>query len=153
MASISTQQPPPKQVDAFADWSAKEDVEGFAAALKEYREGRYPENEFRRYRLHNGAYSVRMSEDYSMVRVKVPAGHVTPSQLRGFSLLSEQFSIGGIHISTRENIQVHWVVLDDVPEVLRRLSEMGPDRPRDLRRHNTQRGMRPHLRSVSQRIL
>lgn len=125
MPSMSTQQSAPKQADAFADWSTKEDVEGFAAMLKEYREGRYPENEFRRYRLHNGAYSVRMSEDYSMMRVKVPAGHVTPSQLRGFSLLSEQFSIGSIHISTRENIQMHWVVLDDVPEVLRRLSEMG----------------------------
>lgn len=125
MPNVTTQQSASKQADAFADWSTKEDVEGFAAMLKEYREGRCPENEFRRYRLHNGAYSVRLSEDYSMIRVKMPAGHVTPSQLRGFSLLSEQFSIGSIHISTRENIQMHWVVLDDVPEVLRRLSGMG----------------------------
>ena len=125
MGRQSAKQSTLNQTAALVDWSAKEDVEGFATMLKEYREGRYPEKEFRKYRLHNGAYSVRMTEEYSMMRVKVPAGRLTPHQLRGFSLLSEQFSIGNIHISTRENIQMHWVVLDDVPEILRRLSDMG----------------------------
>ena len=46
-------------------------------------------------------------------------------QLEKISQLSEQFSIGSAHFSTRENIQLHWVVLEDVSEIFRGLTEVG----------------------------
>jgi len=66
-----------------------------------------------------------MTNDYAMVRIKLPAGEIYPHQLEKISQLSEQFSIGNAHFSTRENIQLHWVILEDVSEILRGLAEVG----------------------------
>jgi sulfite reductase (ferredoxin) len=66
-----------------------------------------------------------MTGDYAMVRIKLPAGEIYPHQLEKISQLSEQYSIGSAHFSTRENIQLHWVVLEDVSEIFRGLAEVG----------------------------
>jgi len=66
-----------------------------------------------------------MTSDYAMVRVKLPAGEIYPKQFEKLSQLSEQYSIGSAHFSTRENIQLHWVVLEDVSEIFRSLAEVG----------------------------
>ena len=105
-------------------WADMRDVDDFADKVKAYRAGTYAPAAFVKYRLHNGGYTTRMSSDFSMVRVKVPAGRIFPEQLRRFSLLSEQYSIGSAHITARENVQLHWVVLEDVPDVLRGLAEV-----------------------------
>jgi sulfite reductase (ferredoxin) len=63
--------------------------------------------------------------DYSMVRIKVPGGEMTPDQIEKIASLSEAFSIGSAHVSTRQNIQLHWVQLEDVSEVMRGLVEAG----------------------------
>ena len=107
------------------DWSRVEEADDFALTVKKFRQGKYPEDMFRRYRLQHGAYGTRMTSDYAMVRVKIPAGQAYPAQLEKLAQLSEQFSIGSAHISTRESIQLHWVVLEDVSEVFRGLSEVG----------------------------
>jgi sulfite reductase (ferredoxin) len=60
-----------------------------------------------------------------MVRIKVPSGEITPEQLEKIASLSEAFSIGSAHVSTRQNIQLHWVQLEDVSEVMRGLVEVG----------------------------
>ncbi|RNJ78736.1 MAG: nitrite/sulfite reductase [Nitrosopumilus sp. H8] len=66
-----------------------------------------------------------MTGDYAMVRIKIPAGEVYPHHLEQISRLSEQYSIGSAHFSTRENIQLHWVILEDVSEIMRGLAEVG----------------------------
>ena len=106
-------------------WGKPEEVDTFAEIVKLFRQKKISEDEFRRFRLQNGTYSSRMQMNYSMVRVKVPAGILTPEQLEKLSFLSEAFSIGSAHVSTRENIQLHWVQLDDVSEVLRGVVEVG----------------------------
>lgn len=60
-----------------------------------------------------------------MVRIKVPGGEIFPVQLEKLASLSEAFSIGSAHVSTRQNIQLHWVQLEDVSEVMRGLVEVG----------------------------
>src|SRR5688500_1702582 len=60
-----------------------------------------------------------------MIRIKIPSGEVTPEQLEKIASLSEAFSIGSAHVSTRQNIQLHWVQLEDVSEVMRGLVEVG----------------------------
>ena len=66
-----------------------------------------------------------MTDDYAMVRIKVPAGEVYPHQLEKIAQLSEMYSIGSAHFSTRENIQLHWVVLEDVSEIMHSLADVG----------------------------
>ena len=103
------------------NWSRPEEVNTFAEIVKLYRQKKIGEEEFRRFRLQNGTYGSRMQMDYSMVRIKIPSGIITPEQLEKIDFVSDAFSIGSAHVSTRQNIQLHWVQLDDVSEVLRSL--------------------------------
>jgi sulfite reductase (ferredoxin) len=60
-----------------------------------------------------------------MVRIKVPGGQIYPEQLEKIANLSEAFSIGSAHVSTRQNIQLHWVQLEDVSEIIKGLADVG----------------------------
>ena len=111
--------------DAQVSWAKIEEADNFAKTVKLFRQGKYDEDSFRRFRLQHGAYGTRMTGDYAMVRIKLPAGEIYPNHLEKISQLSEQYSIGSAHFSTRENIQLHWVILEDVSEILRGLAEVG----------------------------
>ena len=107
------------------DWSRREEADNFANTVKLYRQGKINHDNFRRFRLQHGAYGTRMTDDYAMVRIKIPAGQIYPNQLEKIAQLSEMYSIGSAHISTRENIQLHWVVLEDVSEIMHGLADVG----------------------------
>jgi len=107
------------------NWAKIEEAENFAKTVKLYRQGKMDSDIFRRFRLQHGAYGTRMTDDYAMVRIKIPAGEIYPNQLEKIAQLSETFSIGSAHISTRQNIQLHWVVLEDVSEIMRGLADVG----------------------------
>src|SRR2546427_463648 len=106
-------------------WGREEETEVFAKKVKLFRQGKISEDDFRRFRLQHGAYGSRLHMEYSMVRIKVPGGEITPDQIEKIASLSEAFSIGSAHVSTRQNIQLHWVQLEDVSEVMRGLVETG----------------------------
>src|SRR2546427_12063795 len=107
------------------NWAKVEEAEKFAEMVKLFRQGKINRDDFRRFRLQHGAYGSRMTDDYSMVRIKIPAGEVYPEQLEKIAELSESFSIGSAHVSTRQNFQLHWITLEDVSEVMRGLTEVG----------------------------
>ncbi|MEO9309532.1 MAG: nitrite/sulfite reductase [Nitrososphaera sp.] len=107
------------------NWARVEEAENFAKTVKLFRQGKIDADSFRRFRLQHGAYGTRMTDDYAMVRIKIPAGEIYPHQLDKIAQLSEAFSIGSAHVSTRQNIQLHWVVLEDVSEIIRGLAEVG----------------------------
>src|ERR687890_607550 len=116
--------------DSFAKpikekWGLEKETDNFANKVKLYRQGQLSNDDFRRFRLQHGAYGSRLRPDYSMIRIKVPSGEITPEQLEKIANLSEAFSIGSAHVSTRQNIQLHWVQLEDVSEVMRGLAEGG----------------------------
>ncbi|MFI5416786.1 MAG: nitrite/sulfite reductase, partial [Nitrososphaerales archaeon] len=102
-----------------------EEAENFAKTVKLFRQGKIDSDSFRRFRLQHGAYGTRMTDDYAMVRIKLPAGEIYPNQLEKLAHLSEAFSIGSAHVSTRQNVQLHWVVLEDVSEIMRGLTDVG----------------------------
>ncbi len=106
-------------------WGKEEETNIFAEKVKLFRTGKLSEDDFRRFRLQHGAYGSRLQMNYSMVRIKVPGGEILPIQLEKLASLSEAFSIGSAHVSTRQNIQLHWVQLEDVSEVMRGLVEVG----------------------------
>ena len=66
-----------------------------------------------------------------MLRVKIPYGGVTPEQLDLFAHLADEYSRGWGHITTRQNIQVHFVPLERVPDAMRELARSAspPVRP------------------------
>ena len=60
-----------------------------------------------------------------MLRIKLPAGRVTPEQLQAVGELSLEYGKGSGELSTRQTIQLHYLELASLPEVFRRLDEVG----------------------------
>ena len=83
------------------------------------------EDAFRRFRLQHGVYGIRGQEDIQMVRVKVPFGALSGVQLACLGDIAEHFARGVGHITTRQDLQLYWIPLNAVPQVLRRLAEVG----------------------------
>ncbi len=81
--------------------------------------------EFRPFRLLHGIYGQRQ-ENQQMVRVKLPYGGIVADQMEVMAQIAERYSgLRRGHITTRENIQFHFVNLDDVPTVMRMLASVG----------------------------
>ncbi len=103
----------------------RRDVERFEQAIAAYLAGEIDEDVFRVMRLNNGIYGQRQGGTNQMVRMKAPAGAITAEQLDMFGYLVETYSRGWGHITTRQNLQMHYVELTRVPEVMRHLGSVG----------------------------
>jgi sulfite reductase beta subunit-like hemoprotein len=107
------------------DPEAAADIEKFENVLAGYLAGDIPEDVFRVFRLNNGIYGQRQGGHQQMVRVKVPYGSLQPDQLDLLADLVDDYSRGWGHITTRQNIQFHFVELEKIPEVMRKLASVG----------------------------
>ena len=103
----------------------RRDIERFEVAIAQYLAGEISEDVFRVMRLNNGIYGQRQGGTNQMVRIKLPAGTITPEQLDLMGRLSDEYSRGWGHITTRQNVQVHFVELTRIPALLRELAEVG----------------------------
>ncbi len=81
--------------------------------------GRLPEDEFRALRLQNGWYVQRHAP---MLRVAVPYGELSSTQLRGLARIARDFDRGYAHFTTRQNLQYNWIPLDQSAEVMDQLA-------------------------------
>jgi sulfite reductase (ferredoxin) len=71
-----------------------------------------------------------------MMRIKIPFGGITPEQLETLADLSEEYADGVSHVTTRQDIQFHYVHIDDTPSLMRRLAAVGiTSRERGTERH------------------
>jgi sulfite reductase beta subunit-like hemoprotein len=100
------------------------DIARFEVAIKQFLAGEISDDVFRVMRLNNGVYGQRQGGTNQMVRVKLPAGSITPEQFDVMAELSTEFSRGWGHITTRQNIQFHFVQLERMPDLLRRLADV-----------------------------
>ncbi|MEA2933339.1 MAG: ferredoxin-nitrite reductase, partial [Actinomycetota bacterium] len=105
--------------------AALADIQKFEQMLAEYLAGDLDEDRFRIFRLNNGIYGQRQGGHNQMVRIKVPYGSITPEQLDMMAHISETYSRGWGHITTRQNIQFHFVNLERVPSLMRDLALVG----------------------------
>ncbi len=101
------------------------DIEKFERLLADHLAGRVDEDAFRVFRLNNGIYGQRQGGHNQMVRIKLPYGNVTAEQLELLGSIADRYSRGWGHITTRQNIQFHFVQLEKVPDLLRELAEGG----------------------------
>jgi len=101
------------------------DAEKFEEIVAQYLAGEIEEDAFRIFRLNNGIYGQRQGGHNQMVRVKIPWGGMLPDQLEMMAHLADTYSRGWGHITTRQNVQFHYVQLEKVPEVMRLLGSVG----------------------------
>jgi sulfite reductase (ferredoxin) len=101
------------------------DIEKFETQLGRYLAGDLEEDVFRVFRLNNGVYGQRQGGHDQMLRVKIPYGGVQPDQLEQFAHIADTYSRGWGHLTTRQNVQFHFVQLERVPDALRDLAVVG----------------------------
>ncbi|MFX6143486.1 nitrite/sulfite reductase [Acinetobacter baumannii] len=94
-------------------------VAQFRDQTERYLAGKLSEDEYRPLRLQNGLYVQRYAP---MLRIAVPYGLMNSKQLRKIAEVSTQYDRGYAHVSTRQNIQLNWPALEDVPEILAELA-------------------------------
>ena len=82
-------------------------------------------DQWRAFRLVRGTYGQRQADDAQMLRVKIPQGMLTGDQLEALADVGERYSRGFGHITTRQNMQFHFVKLHDVEPAMRRLADAG----------------------------
>jgi sulfite reductase (ferredoxin) len=104
--------------------SVRQDVLEYRAHVQEFLAGKTSPVAFRAYRVPMGIYEQRTSGHY-MVRVRVGAGLVATWQLRRIAELSTRYGNGILHVTTRQDIQIHDVKIADTPDVLEGLLAAG----------------------------
>ncbi len=102
------------------------EIRHFEQMIERLERGEEDPDDFKRFRLENGVYGIRGTTDLHMVRVKVRFGQLDPDQLEALGEIAERFTPHAVaHLTTRQDVQFHWVRRRDVPAVLRRLAEAG----------------------------
>src|SRR4249919_536696 len=130
-----------------------EEIDIFEAQLELRRQDRIEERVFAETRLRRGVYGQRYDNGQrhdgvasrrlefpageltkgpetlwdapGMVRIKIPYGGVSPEQLEVMAELAEEYSDGILHVTTRQDVQLHYVHIDDTPSLMRRLAAVG----------------------------
>jgi sulfite reductase (ferredoxin) len=100
------------------------EIDAIEDEIVRFQRGEVSAERFRAFRLVHGLYGQRQPNVH-MVRVKVPAGALTGRQLEAMASASEEFSTGVAHLTTRQDVQFHFVRLERTPELLRHLAAAG----------------------------
>lgn len=104
--------------------AAIQDIEELQTKISKFNGGQIPEERFKAYRLTRGVYGQRQ-QGVHMFRTKLPYGQLSPNKLRVLAAVSEEFTNGNLHLTTRQNIQLHYVYLKDSPAIWERLESAG----------------------------
>ena len=105
---------------------AKEaDIDEFVTLLAKFESGAIGPDEWRAFRLLRGTYGQRQTGDAQMLRIKIPQGILVREQLDVLANVAERYSRGFGHITTRQNIQLHFIKLHDAEPAMRELAAAG----------------------------
>lgn len=116
--NLNTQQ----AVEAQYDATVREDIEKFRAAANGFMAGELTDDQFRAQRLRRGVYSQRQPGVH-MIRTKIPGGIMTSDQMDVLAAVAEEFAEGKGHLTTRQNMQYHFIPLPRVADLLHRLAD------------------------------
>jgi sulfite reductase (NADPH) hemoprotein beta-component len=105
--------------DAIDQKLVDERVAQFRDQTRRFLAGQLSEEEFRALRLRNGLYIQRFAP---MLRIAIPYGLLSAKQLRKLADLARRYDRGYAHFSTRQNLQLNWPRLEDVPDILAELA-------------------------------
>ncbi|MEN9949596.1 MAG: hypothetical protein RLY85_348 [Bacteroidota bacterium] len=94
----------------------EKDIIELEQKISSFRAGTLPEEKFRSLRLARGVYGQRQ-QGVQMVRIKLPYGKMTLAQWKRIADVSDEYSTGNLHLTTRQDIQIHFVSLDRTPQL------------------------------------
>ena len=105
-------------------FARQRDIDEFVETLGRYENGEISPDDWRRFRLLRGTYGQRQ-DGVQMMRIKIPQGIVAGPQMRALADVATKYSRGFSHITTRQNIQYHFVLLKDAELAMRDLAAVG----------------------------
>ncbi|HMD49174.1 MAG TPA: nitrite/sulfite reductase [Bryobacteraceae bacterium] len=111
------------QTEAAYDATVRADIEQFRAHSEKWVAGEINDDQFRAQRLRRGIYTQRQAGVH-MIRTKIPGGILTARQMDSLAEIADDFCAGKGHLTTRQNIQYHFVPLAQVPDLLHRLADV-----------------------------
>lgn len=100
----------------------EKDIIELEQKIHAFRNGTLNEEKFRSLRLARGVYGQRQ-QGVQMIRIKLPFGKVTGKQLLRIADISDEYSNGNLHLTTRQDVQIHYVSLDRTPELWAKLEQ------------------------------
>jgi sulfite reductase (ferredoxin) len=100
----------------------EKDIIDLDRKIREFRDGKIHEEKFRSLRLARGVYGQRQ-QGVQMIRIKLPFGKISTKQLVRIANISDEYSNGNLHLTTRQDIQIHHVSLDRTPELWAKLEQ------------------------------
>ena len=112
-----------QQTEAEYDATVRADIELFRSYSEKWVAGEITDDQFRAQRLRRGIYTQRQAGVH-MIRTKVPGGILTAAQMDRLALIADEFCGGKGHLTTRQNIQYHFVPLAQVPSLLHQLADV-----------------------------
>src|SRR5271157_1866174 len=125
MATLT--QPDLAQREAFENQheaTVRQEIETFRQRAEQFLSGEITENDFRPFRLKHGIYGQRQA-GVQMVRCKLPGGLVTSRQVEQLARIADEFGGGKGHLTTRQNIQYHFVPLRRVADLMHLMADAG----------------------------
>lgn len=112
-------------VDKSRDPVVQAEIDNFEREVHAWRAGGGLGDDFRPFRLQHGTYGQRQA-NRQMMRIKVPHGTLTPDMLHAVAECADLYAPRRLgHVTTRQAIQLHFIMLEDSPKVMRRLAEVG----------------------------
>lgn len=99
----------------------RERVQQFRGQVERYLAGELTDEQLRPLRLQNGLYIQRLAP---MLRISVPYGLLSAAQLRQLARIARKYDKGYVHFTTRQNVQLNWPQLEEVPDILAELAEV-----------------------------
>jgi len=105
-------------------FSSPADIDDFVDHLRRFESGELSPDQFKVYRLTRGTYGQRQM-GVNMLRVKIPQGVLAAPQVDRLADIADEYSRGFGHVTTRQNVQFHFVPLARVPEAMTKLDEVG----------------------------
>jgi sulfite reductase (ferredoxin) len=100
----------------------EKDIIELEKKIRLFHEGKMDSEKFRSLRLARGVYGQRQ-QGVQMVRIKLPYGKMTFAQWKRIAAVSDEYSTGNLHLTTRQDIQIHFVSLDRTPEMWAELAK------------------------------
>ena len=110
-------------IEAEYDRIVRQDIEEFRTQAAKYQAGGMTDDELRPWRLRRGVYGQRQPGVH-MIRTKVPGGTLTAEQMDQLARVSDEFAYGKAHLTTRQNVQYHFIPLDRVADLLHMLADV-----------------------------
>jgi sulfite reductase beta subunit-like hemoprotein len=124
LSTMTETLPTRQELEIEYDRTVREEIETFRARSQAYLAGEITEDQFRPFRLKHGIYGQRQA-GVQMVRCKIPGGLLTAPQTEQLGRIADEFGGGRGHLTTRQNIQYHFVPLARVPDLMHTLADVG----------------------------